>query len=150
MNRQTKLRAIDRLVEYMKESEKQSYEEFKAENNEGPQFHHIYDDVLILEQIAFDYIHPWTQKAKVEQMEGRAGRPVENQFIITTDDGRYFQSYSSVIAFRPYGEDVIYLDENTWDYSTTTGKYRNEFLGEGIADTRKKIESGAYKLVNLN
>ena len=42
------------------------------------------------------------------------------------------------------------LDLYDWDYSRTTGKYRNEFLREYIADTRKKIESGEYKLENLN
>jgi len=30
------------------------------------------------------------------------------------------------------------------------GKYRNEFLREGIADTRKKIKSGEYALADLN
>lgn len=29
-------------------------------------------------------------------------------------------------------------------------KYRNAFLGENTAETRKKIDSGEYKLVNLN
>jgi len=45
---------------------------------------------------------------------------------------------------------IIYLDKYSWDYSVTTGKYRNEFLGEGIAETRKKIASGEYILTNLN
>ena len=44
----------------------------------------------------------------------------------------------------------VFLDQNRWDYSTTTGKYRNEFLGEGIAETRKKIKSGEYILTDLN
>ena len=30
------------------------------------------------------------------------------------------------------------------------GKYRNQFLNEGIVDTRKKIKSGIYVLTNLN
>ena len=42
------------------------------------------------------------------------------------------------------------MDKNTWDYSRTTGKYRNEFLGEGIAETRAKIKKGIYKLWDLN
>ena len=44
----------------------------------------------------------------------------------------------------------IYLDNDTWDYSSTTGRYRNVFLGEDIHETRKKIKSGEYKLVALN
>jgi hypothetical protein len=87
---------------------------------------------------------------KVKQMtSNRSGRPVANQFIIYTSKGRYFQSYDSVIAFKDNKGNVT-LDDYTWDYSRTTGKYRNEFLGEGIVETRSKIESGEYKLENLN
>jgi hypothetical protein len=89
-------------------------------------------------------------KIKVKNMtSNRSGRPVANQFIILTSEGKYFQSYDSVIAFKD-NEGNVTLDDYTWDYSRTTGKYRNEFLGEYIADTRDKIESGKYKLANLN
>lgn len=93
---------------------------------------------------------PSLQQVKVENMSSSRGREVPNQFIITTDDGRFFQSYKSIIAYRPYRSGKTILDEKYWDYSTTTGKYRNEFLGEGIADTRKKIASGEYLLADLN
>lgn len=83
----------------------------------------------------------------VQQMEGPNG-PVKNQFIIYTDKGRVFQSYNTIIAARLDG--VVLLDTHAWDYSRTTGKYRNLFLDEGIEDTRRKIANGTYKLVNLN
>lgn len=80
----------------------------------------------------------------------RSGREVANQFEIFDDEGnRFFQSYGSVIAKRERGGRVL-LDAHYWDYSRTTGKYRNQFLGEGIEATRKKIESGIYTLTNLN
>jgi|TARA_R100000084_G_scaffold108213_1_gene70319 hypothetical protein len=85
---------------------------------------------------------------KVENMYSPNGNKVANQFIITDNGDEYFQSYRSIIAKRSKGK--IYLDDYYWDYSTTTGKYRNQFLGEGIADTRKKIASGEYILTNLN
>ena len=44
----------------------------------------------------------------------------------------------------------IYLDNDTWDYSSTTGRYRNVFLGEDIHETRKKIKYNEYILVDLN
>jgi hypothetical protein len=44
----------------------------------------------------------------------------------------------------------IRLDETYWDYSKTTGKYRNLFLGETKSETEKKIKSGEYILTNLN
>ena len=85
---------------------------------------------------------------KVENMTSSQGNKVANQFLITDNGDEYFQSYRSMIAKRSQGK--IYLDEYYWDYSVTTGKYRNEFLGEGIADTRKKIEQGIYILTDLN
>ena len=79
----------------------------------------------------------------------RSGNPVANQFRIFTEEGVYFQSYSTVIAYKPV-RGKIQLDSSSWDYSATTGKYRNLFLSEGIAETRKKIESGEYELTDLN
>lgn len=84
----------------------------------------------------------------VENMQSSKGNDVPNQFVIYTPEGVIFQSYSSVIAMR-IGNLVI-LDENKWDWSVTTGKYRNMFLREGIAETRRKIEAGIYKLKELN
>lgn len=87
---------------------------------------------------------------KVSNMEGRTGRAVPNQFEIQTSKGIYFQSYNSIIAFKPSNGGKIQLDERFWDYSATTGKYRNHFLGEGIAETRAKIANKEYRLTNLN
>ena len=86
---------------------------------------------------------------RVQNMEGRTGRAVANQFLIYTDDGVYFQSYRTVIAYKPYGGKVQ-LDRSAWDYSVTTGKYRNQFLREGKAETERKIKDGTYELVDLN
>jgi len=91
-----------------------------------------------------------TLKIKVQNMQSSRGNDVPNQFEIDTDEGTFFQSYASMIAFRSNRDGKVYLDLNKWDYSVTTGKYRNQFLGEGIAETRKKIASGVYELVELN
>ena len=71
-----------------------------------------------------------------------------NQFLISTPDADYFQSYDSVIAMRT--EKQTYLDINKWDYSTTTGKYRNIFLNENKKLTESKIKNNVYSLVDLN
>jgi hypothetical protein len=84
---------------------------------------------------------------KVQNFDGRNGK-VKNQFIITDGNKTIFQSYDSVIAIKENGK--ITLDEKFWDYSTTTGKYRNQFLNEEKKDTEKKIASGEYVLANLN
>ena len=91
-----------------------------------------------------------TTMAKVENITSSRGNKVANQFIFTDEIGnRYFQSYNSVIAkINPL--DQIYLDQKYWNYSNTTGKYRNIFLNETIKDTRAKIKNGTYILIDLN
>lgn len=85
----------------------------------------------------------------VENMRSKSGNKVINQFTIIDDTRRmWFQSYSKIIAMKKNGR--VYLDEQYWDYSKTTGLYRNMFLGETMAETRKKIKSGDYTLTDLN
>lgn len=79
----------------------------------------------------------------------RTGKPVANQYIINTPHGDVFQSYDSVICMRDNEGNVV-LDEDKWDYSVTTNKYRSEFLNENTAVTRKKISAGIYQAENLN
>ena len=63
-----------------------------------------------------------------------------NQFEIYTDEGVYFQSYDSVVAFKPNSsEEKIRIGIN-WDYSRTTMKYVGQFLGQNTAKTRKDIK----------
>jgi hypothetical protein len=101
---------------------------------------------------------------KVENMRSARGNKVANQFkikdagisyksrtgeTIYPPSGTMFQSYASNIAFKT-DSGVVFLDEEYWDYSKTTSRYRNQFLGENKKETQKKIDSGEYKLVNLN
>lgn len=86
---------------------------------------------------------------KVENMTSRNGNDIPNQFIIRTDEATFFQSYQSIIAMQDI-DGNIFLDSKYWDYSVTTGKYRNIFLGEDKKQTEAKIKSGVYTLVNLN
>jgi hypothetical protein len=87
---------------------------------------------------------------RIENMISQHGNPVANQFKIYTENGVYLQSYESIIAFKPYGSGSIILDAEKWDYSKTTGKYLNQFLGEFKKDTQRKIYNGTYMLKDLN
>lgn len=89
---------------------------------------------------------------KVRNMNSGKGNTIANQFIIYDGENTFFQSYNSVIVkeVRANGTKEVYLDENYWDYSKTTGKYRNQFLGETRKETLKKINDGTYKLADLN
>jgi hypothetical protein len=97
---------------------------------------------------------------KVENMRSPSGNEVPNQFILTRNcpigsliqQEIVFQSYDKTIVKKEifsFKVDVL-LDEKYWDYSQTTGKYRNIFLGETKKETEKKIKSGEYILTNLN
>ena len=96
-------------------------------------------------------------KINVSNMVSSSGNTVPNQFEIYGRDNngkhfRIFQSYLTTIAkvYEEYPNDKVFLDVNSWDSSTTTGKYRNIFLNEKKTDTLKKIKSGEYQLINLN
>ncbi len=71
-----------------------------------------------------------------------------NQFIIINGGESVFQSYDSIIARKIF--DVVDLDSVYWNYSKTTSKYRNQFLGETTKETQAKINSGEYTLTDLN
>lgn len=86
---------------------------------------------------------------KVENMTSAKGNKIANQFIIETDEGLIFQSYNTVIARKNF-DGTISLDPHNWDYSVTTGKYRNIFLRETKKETERKIKEGVYKLEVLN
>ena len=49
-----------------------------------------------------------------------------------------------------YEKPLIILDVNRWDYSTTTGRYRNIFLNENKKLTESKIKNNTYLLANIN
>lgn len=90
---------------------------------------------------------------KVENMVSSRGNAIANQFIIRDGQVVLFQSYDSVIVrvrVSPTKGKKVQLDINYWDYSRTTGKYRNQFLNESKKDTQRNIDSGTYKLTNLN
>lgn len=87
---------------------------------------------------------------KVINMKTKSGKPTE-QYIIndTVNNKVYFQSYDTIIAVvAPNGK--VFLDKDYWDYSNTTGQYRNRFLKESKKETERKIENGTYILAGLN
>ena len=94
-------------------------------------------------------VHRERETMKMHNMTGPNGRKIPNQFEIVDDDGAiYFLSYNTIIAKKQDGK--IYLDADKWDYSVTTGKYRNLFLGMDKAETEKAIKAGEIILCNLN
>ena len=93
---------------------------------------------------------------KVQNMTNSNGNKAANQFIIESGCAnvysKMFQSYNSCIVRidTVNGMEKIFLDANTWNYSVTTSRYRNQFLNETTKETQAKIDSGEYILTNLN
>lgn len=73
---------------------------------------------------------------RVENFEGMA-----NQFIIYFENGTILQSYNSIIVVKLHDDDIIYLGRD-WNYSNTTSKYRNAFLGMDKNDILRAIKDG--------
>lgn len=72
-----------------------------------------------------------------------------NQITFSNNGRRFFQSYDSVIASVD-SSGKIELDERYWNYSKTTVRFRNQFLGLTTKETEKMIKSGEIVLVNMN
>lgn len=70
-----------------------------------------------------------------------------NQFIISTDNGYYFQSYDSIVAYRGNGETTLYKN---WDYSKTTAKHVGVWLGMTAKEIRQAIKEGRFKYEDIN
>ena len=71
-----------------------------------------------------------------------------NQYIIEHNGVTYFQSYNVIIAKKSKGKTI--LDKDYHEYSSTTIKYRNNFLGLSSASVKEAIKEGKITLGKLN
>ena len=62
---------------------------------------------------------------RVENLTNDRGNKAVNQFVITTENGVFFQSYDSMICKYVNGQ--VYVTP-LWDYSNTTRKHFYIFL----------------------
>lgn len=87
-------------------------------------------------------------QVKVRNLQSqKTYREIPNQFEITTDDCCIFQSYRSTIAKENFKTGELVFDPNYWDYSRTTMKYLNQWLGNNARDL---VKAGKVKFENLN
>ena len=68
--------------------------------------------------------------------------------VITTPQGRFMQSYETIIAFISTEGEVVLNTE--FAQSRTTSFYRCQFLNELGVETKRKLKSGRYTQMNLN
>ena len=72
------------------------------------------------------------------------GNETKNAEVISFENGQILKCYNTIIAIKLNND--IYLTKD-WDYSTTTGYYRNGFLNETKKETLVKISNKIYKLI---
>ena len=66
---------------------------------------------------------------RIRNITSAHGNKIANQFIIEDGNKVYFQSYNSMIACIDYNTKTITIGED-YNYSVTTGKYRNKFFDD--------------------
>ena len=64
---------------------------------------------------------------RISQLINDRNNGANNQFVVETDKGRYFQSYDTIIAFVPNKGKSIVLSKD-WENSKTTSKHLYIFL----------------------
>ena len=74
---------------------------------------------------------------RVVIMDSPKDNPRPEQKILYTNKGVIFNSYNTNIVLIK--DNQVYLDESYWNYSKTTGTYRNIFIEESIIETKNKI-----------
>ena len=84
----------------------------------------------------------------INNMISDKGNTIPNQYVIRLDNCDVFQSYETVIAIRDYDLNEVYLNKEYYDYSNTTSKYRNKYLGLTTKETEQKIKAKEFVLVN--
>ena len=85
---------------------------------------------------------------RVRNIINDRNRAVANQFILFDDDRTIFQSYDSTIIVLLDSKNEMYIYPD-YDYSMTTGRYRNMFLRDWgfpdldtLKELNKAIKSG--------
>lgn len=70
---------------------------------------------------------------------------VDNKNMWISSCGNILKSYNEIIAVKKNGK--VYLNADYYDYSTTTARHRNLFLGVTAKEFHKNLKSGKYILV---
>ena len=87
------------------------------------------------------YVNRLKGTPKVTQLNG-----IANQLLIHYSNATVFQSYNSIIAIQYKDNGKVILGKD-YNYSKTTSKYLNLFLGlSSSIEVKKNIESGLYTI----
>ena len=83
----------------------------------------------------------------VRNMISPKGNYVPNQYVININTYEIFQSYRSIIIINDLKDNSVYLNKDYYDYSNTTSRYRNIFLGITTKEMEQKIKQKEFILI---
>ena len=107
----------------------------------------ISDLVTLLEKS--DILNKTEKEDLTDMINCKISTPFTNCVIVHLSNGwNILKSYNTTIAMRK--EQEVIIDSRYYNYSASTGKHRNYFLGETLKDTDKKIKNGEYQTADLN
>lgn len=78
-----------------------------------------------------------------------------NSHIVTFDDNQSLLSYNRLIGIWNTSQNVVVLNSSIfrgaklWEYSVTTAKHRNQWLGIDTREIKKRLKSGQIQEVEL-
>ena len=77
-----------------------------------------------------------------------------NHIVIYVKGGKYLQSYDKIIAFvnepREGESRKVYLDKEYWNFSKSTARHRNSFLGLSNSYVNDAVRNNVFIMKNLN
>ena len=74
----------------------------------------------------------------------------DSHSVLYDNTGKILLAHKTRILAITYKDSKVYLDARYWNWSSETGKHRDEFLHETIVVTRRKIADGTYELIDLS
>jgi len=85
---------------------------------------------------------------KTYHLKTNQGNNAANQVVIGNGQESTFQSYQTIIAH--FDSDGNVTLDKSYPYSRTTSRYLNQFLNVTSKERDKYVESGFYKIADLN
>lgn len=124
--------------------------EFTINNTDYDDYQNVLQDFEYgMNEIGYSDLEITEKDDLTDMINCKISTPFTNCVIVHLSNGwSILKSYNTTIAMRK-GQEVI-IDSRYYNYSASTGKHRNYFLGETLKDTDKKIKNGEYQTADLN
>lgn len=124
--------------------------EFTINNTDYDDYQNVLQDFEYgMNEIGYSDLEITEKDDLTDMINCKISTPFTNCVIVHLSNGwNILKSYNTTIAMRK-GQEVI-IDLRYYNYSASTGKHRNYFLGETLKDTDKKIKNGEYQTADLN